>query len=328
MYDDYTRRAKLPPGAKWKDSADGVRYLYQDEGGRDRFVVFRQEAWHHDGSPVINGNTGKQVKRFIQNWLTKDRKKPQGARKLLYRLPELLKDINAGHTILVVEGERKVTRLRNMGYKATCAPEGAGKWYPEHGELLRGAHHVVILPDNDEPGRRHADLVGSSLERVGPACHLLELPNLPEHGDICDWQGTDEQFKELLLNTTRVWEPYYQDDETDLGVWDAGDDIELPPPRGWLLGNIFARKFMSSLFGDGGVGKTALRYAQLLSLAIGRSLTGDHVFQRCRVLIISLEDDAEELRRRIAALCLHYNIPRAELKAGCFFPRRGHAGAS
>jgi RecA-family ATPase len=52
---------------------------------------------------------------------------------------------------------------------------------------------------------------------------------------------------------------------------------------------------MSSLLADGGVGKTALRYAQLLSLAIGRSLTGDYVFQRCRVLIVSLEDDSEEL---------------------------------
>ena len=50
-------------------------------------------------------------------------------------------------------------------------------------------------------------------------------------------------------------------------VLDAGDDLEKPPPREWLLGNIFARKFLSSLFGDGGIGKTALRYAQYMSLA-------------------------------------------------------------
>jgi len=97
-----------------------------------------------------------------------------------------------------------------------------------------------------------------------------------------------------------------------LGEWDAGDDTEMPPPRGWLLGNIFARRFMSSLLADGGVGKTALRYAQLLSCAIGRSLTGEHVFQRCRVLIISLEDDVDELRRRILALMLHYKIGRSD----------------
>ena len=58
-------------------------------------------------------------------------------------------------------------------------------------------------------------------------------------------------------------------------------------PRGWLLANIFCREFASSLLGDGGVGKTAVRVAQLMSLACGRPLTGEHVFARSRVLIVS-----------------------------------------
>jgi RecA-family ATPase len=83
---------------------------------------------------------------------------------------------------------------------------------------------------------------------------------------------------------------------------------------------------MSSLLADGGVGKTALRYAQLLSLATGRSLTGDYVFQRCRVLIVSLEDDDRELRRRILAAMLHHKIDRAELKGWLFLAAPGAAG--
>ncbi len=109
-----------------------------------------------------------------------------------------------------------------------------------------------------------------------------------------------------------------QDYSADLGEWDASSDIEPPPPRGWLLGNTFCRKFASSVIGDGAVGKTAVRYAQYLSLATGRSLTGEHVFQRCRVLIISLEDDADELRRRILAARLHHKIEREELKSWMF----------
>jgi hypothetical protein len=97
-------------------------------------------------------------------------------------------------------------------------------------------------------------------------------------------------------------------------ILDAGDDLDKPPPREWLLGNIFARKFLSTVFGDGGVGKTSLRYAQYMSIALGRSLTGDHVFQRCRVLIVSLEDDMDELRRRIWALRIHYGVSREALK--------------
>jgi AAA domain len=111
-----------------------------------------------------------------------------------------------------------------------------------------------------------------------------------------------------------------------LGEWDAGNDTELPPPRGWLLGNIFARGFLSSLFAEGGTGKTALRYAQFLSLATGKSLTGEHVFQRARVLIISLEDDAKELRRRILAAMLHYNVDRSEVRGWLFLAAPGAAG--
>jgi hypothetical protein len=111
-----------------------------------------------------------------------------------------------------------------------------------------------------------------------------------------------------------------------LKEWDAGDDDSMPPPRGWLLGNIFARRFVSSLLAEGGVGKTALRYAQLLSLATGNSVTGEHVFQRCKVLIVSLEDDADELRRRILAAMLHYRIERGELKGWLFLAAPGADG--
>jgi AAA domain len=103
-----------------------------------------------------------------------------------------------------------------------------------------------------------------------------------------------------------------------LGVWDAGDDDYIIPPRGWLLGTTFCRRFLSSLVADGGVGKTALRLAQPISLAIGRSLTGEHVFVRCKVLIVSLEDDLDELRRRVYAVLRHYNITPAEVRGWLF----------
>jgi hypothetical protein len=103
-----------------------------------------------------------------------------------------------------------------------------------------------------------------------------------------------------------------------LGEWDAGDDIEPPPPRAWLLGNVFARTFLSELIAESGTGKTAVRYAQYLSLSTDRELTGEHVFQRVRVLIVSLEDDDKELRRRILAVRLHYGINAADVRGWLF----------
>jgi hypothetical protein len=99
---------------------------------------------------------------------------------------------------------------------------------------------------------------------------------------------------------------------------DAGDDPGPIPPRGWLLANQFCRRFLSSLVATGGTGKTALRLLQYISLAIGRSLTGEHVFRRCRVLLLSFEDDIDELNRRLAAALIHHVIDRAELKGWLF----------
>jgi AAA domain len=62
---------------------------------------------------------------------------------------------------------------------------------------------------------------------------------------------------------------------------------------------------------------------QALALATGRDLTGEHVFERVRVLVVSLEDGAKELRRRVLAARLHYNIPLADLDGWLFLAAPG-----
>lgn len=108
------------------------------------------------------------------------------------------------------------------------------------------------------------------------------------------------------------------DEAAALEIWDAGNDNYEIEPRGWLLGTMFCRRFLSSLLADGGVGKTAVRIAQLISLASGRSLTGEHVFQRCRVLIMSFEDDRDELRRRVYAVLRYHKIKPADVRGWLF----------
>jgi RecA-family ATPase len=179
---------------------------------------------------------------------------------------------------------------------------------------------------------------------------IVNLPDLPDKGDVSDWLDADPRRAEKLgdicfdvaewvpvaaaiVNTPdesgdsneRDQDECSNDTETaaELGEWDAGDDIEPPPPRAWLLGNVFARRFISSLFAEGGTGKTAVRYAQYLSLATANPLTGEHVFQRCRVLVVSLEDDADELRRRIRAARFHHGIDLSEVRGWLFLAAPG-----
>jgi hypothetical protein len=109
------------------------------------------------------------------------------------------------------------------------------------------------------------------------------------------------------------------DPATELDVHDAGDDTAKPPPRRWLLGNQFCRRFLSGLVAPGSTGKTALRMLQYLSLATGRTLAGQHIFRRRRVLMLSFEDDQQELQRRILAARLHHGIKAAEVKGWLFY---------
>ena len=107
-------------------------------------------------------------------------------------------------------------------------------------------------------------------------------------------------------------------DLAGLGEWDAGEDNAPIPPREWLLGNQFCRTFVSSLLGAGAVGKTALRVLQSLALTTGTALTGEHVFQRSRVLYLLLEDDRDELRRRVRAAMLCHSIAHVAIKGWLF----------
>jgi len=109
----------------------------------------------------------------------------QGVRRVLYRLPELLA-APVERTVLVVEGEKDADALARMGRVATTNVSGAGKWRPEYGEALRG-RKVCILPDNDEPGHKHAEQVRDALVGVAGSVEIRPLPGLPPHGDVSDW---------------------------------------------------------------------------------------------------------------------------------------------
>jgi hypothetical protein len=105
----------------------------------------------------------------------------------------------------------------------------------------------------------------------------------------------------------------------DLDIRDAGDDIGKPPPRRWLMANQFCRRFLSGLVAPGSTGKSALRMLQCLALATGKPLTGQHIFRRCRVLMLSFEDDIEELQRRILAAMLEHGITHDQVKGWLFY---------
>jgi hypothetical protein len=130
-----------------------------------------------------------------------------GAPVVPYRLPELIEAIAREQLVCIVEGEGKVELLRSWNVPATCCASGAKKWKSEHAAYLRDAD-VVIIPDNDDPGREHIEIVAASLQDIAASVRVLDLPGLPPKGDIVDWAaagGTVEKLHELIPHARTVW---------------------------------------------------------------------------------------------------------------------------
>lgn len=152
-----------------------ARYPYTDKDGALLFEVCRLDPKDfRQRSPDGAGG-----------WVWK----MKGVGRVIYRLPSVLAAVAAGQTIYVTEGEKAADALAKLGVVATCSPGGANKWRDGYALPLVGAN-VVILPDNDDPGRQHGAMVAQSLQRAGnPAAsvRVLPLPNLPDKGDPFDW---------------------------------------------------------------------------------------------------------------------------------------------
>jgi len=126
-----------------------------------------------------------------------------GVRRVLYRLPELLR-ANPDDWVFIVEGEKDVDRLFDEGLIATTCPMGAGKWDDNFSEFLNDRKLIAIIPDNDEAGKKHAKQIEESLINVGVKPKIIELPNLPEKADVTDWFNNDGTKEKLLELTEKA----------------------------------------------------------------------------------------------------------------------------
>jgi Protein of unknown function (DUF3987) len=202
---------------------DGERLIGHDGKWVKDFFPRRPER-DLDGTTVwVRGLAGGDYMRRApgQDWIrfdeerwakypakTRQRKPFPAAKLALYRLPELLAaweaDPDAG--AVIVEGEGKVDAWRNLGYVATCNVGGAEKWKPEYSAYFRDKN-VLISPDNDDKGRKHAEKVAQSLHGIAKCIRVLEIPGLPPKGDIVDWEksGRPSEDLEALVENAPEW---------------------------------------------------------------------------------------------------------------------------
>ncbi len=194
------KSAKKSPVIAW--------YSYVNAAGELIHQVGRREV-KSDGFPQRrpDGNGG-----YIWNL--------NGVTRVLYHLPAVLAAVEAHNSIFVCEGEKDCHSLESIGLCATTNAEGAGKWQADYSDSLQGAD-VIVLPDNDEPGRKHAEEVASSLQGKAQSIRVLELAGLPAKGDVSDWiaaGGTAVQLLELVDKCPEWVEPQADEVKASTGA--------------------------------------------------------------------------------------------------------------
>ncbi|TWI35294.1 AAA domain-containing protein [Mesorhizobium tianshanense] len=98
-------------------------------------------------------------------------------------------------------------------------------------------------------------------------------------------------------------------------TWSAASiETAKLPPREFLLGDAYCKRFLSSYLATGGTGKTSLVISQALAMASGRPLTGEHVYGRYNVVLVCFEDDADELDRRVGAAMQHHKVKPEDIQ--------------
>jgi RecA-family ATPase len=211
--------------------------------------------------------------------------------------------------IFIVEGEKKADALVKLGRVATCNPFGAGKWPASFARHLAG-RHVVILPDNDAPGRAHAEDVAAKIRDTVASVVRVDLPGLPDKGDIIDWLATGGTAEGLTLLVEGARE---RASAPPLPIINplSWKGLE-PPPRRWLVEGWLAGGSGAFLTGDGGVGKSLFTQQLCTCLAAGVPFLGLEV-ERCVALYLTCEDDAGELHRRQAAINARLGLDMTDL---------------
>lgn len=122
---------------------------------------------------------------------------------------ELARQDHPGRPVYIVEGEKDVDRLAQMGLVATTSPVGAAwEWPAAWAAHFDGFTTVVVIADNDEPGRKCARQRAGVVSAVSRDVRLIEhLPGIAEKGDISDWFDAGHSIDDLDVLVAEA--PYY-----------------------------------------------------------------------------------------------------------------------
>ena len=213
--------------------------------------------------------------------------------------------------LLWPEGEKDVDSLSKLNLPAFTFG-GVGDGMPHGIESYLKDRRLVILADNDDAGRKHADKKAALAHEAGSVwikvVHFLELPPKGDVSDFIERGGTAEQIT-ARIDTAPMWSPPRSTSATNA---ENSDEYQLvircmadiaPEKIEWLWPGRIAIGKQTLIGGEPGLGKSQMTAALAATVTTGGTWPCDEGRAPSgSVLILSAEDDAgDTIRPRLDA---------------------------
>lgn len=256
-------------------------YLYTD---RDGIPKFRKHRYYKDNKKqfYIESANGKQ---WVKGLL------PGIAKGMLYRLPDVLKALDAKETIYICEGEKACDEMRKHGLTATCQPFGAEpkNWTAEHSRWVAGGN-VVIIADRDETGLEYGRAVLRNL--IGVLSSSLVYPKTEDpKADAYDHFRAGYGANDFVPVPQQFSPPALKANWKTLDEFDEED-------TDWLMAPYIPFGGLTMLQGEPGVGKSTVMRAILACLTSGNALPNGARHEPMNVIYLDCEDSITKVAAR------------------------------
>ena len=281
---------------------DGEHFYVSEDG--EIICSVRRYLIRDNSGEIMRGSDGKAKKEFRQ-FSGKSTFPKMPETRPLYNIPDILE----AERVIWVEGEKCADDLKAMGYTATCNLGGAGmlsvKSAPSYDFSPLQGKQVIIWPDNDSAGIKIAKLVQDLSSKAGATSVTMLSPprGKPEKWDVSD--AITEGFDiNKFLN-----EPQHKTKQNislkDKSLLVSEMFVGRAPEQKFLIADTIPLgvPVVFAAAGDSGKGMMTLDLA--MKVASGESMQnsfGGLVANHGNVVVMTAEDDKDELHRRIERL--------------------------
>ena len=233
-------------------------------------------------------------------WDVKARKHKAPNPRPLYNQPA----IKNAQEVILVEGEKCADALMRTDIVATTAMNGANApvdktdWSPLKGK------DVLIWPDNDDAGKKYADLAAQAIAASGAkSVHVLRIPeDKPAKWDAADAVDEAMDIPAFIEQTPTFEQPVLP----PLRAYTLGEMLEdvSPLPDDLIAPRVLTPGGMIVLGGAPKVGKSDFILAWLTYMAAGETFLGMEPSRRLRVFYLQAEVQYHYLRERLQLMKL------------------------